>query len=54
MPEKYVLKINKMPEFYTVFAEKLSKYPNFYDICPPPKKKLTKLHDFARKCPNFT
>ena len=23
-----------MPEFYMIFAHKLAKYPNFYDICP--------------------
>ena len=31
---KYVLKISEMFEFYMIFARKLSKYPNFYDICP--------------------
>ena len=34
LPEKYVWKINKMPEFYIILAQKIAKYPNFYDICP--------------------
>jgi len=35
LPEKHVWKINKMPEFYTIFARKISKLPEFfYAICP--------------------
>jgi len=55
LPEKYVLKISKMPGFYMIlarkndqntrifmiFARKIHKIPEFYMI-------------FAEKCPNFT
>jgi len=41
LPEKYVWKINKMPEFYMILARKINKIPEFYMI-------------FAWKCPNFT
>jgi len=35
LPKKYVQKNNKLPEFYMIFLpEKVSKDPNFYDICP--------------------
>jgi len=56
LPEKYVWKINKMPEFFTWFLpEKLEKYPNFYNIFP---KKITKFPNFKRflheKYQNFT
>jgi len=40
LPEKYVWKINKMPEFYTILARKMNKIPEFY---------MT----FARKMPEF-
>jgi len=44
-PKIYVRKINKMPEFYLIFARKITKFPNFtwylpeyarifHDICP--------------------
>jgi len=33
--------------------EKLSKYPNFYDICPKNLQNSRILHDFARKMPEF-
>jgi len=33
--------------------EKLSKYPNFYDICPKNLQNFRILHDFARKIPEF-
>ena len=45
LPEKYVWKINKIPEFYTILARK--NYHNtriFYYICP---KKITKFLDFT-------
>jgi len=29
MPEKYVLKINKLPEFYMFLARKIIKIPEF-------------------------
>ena len=31
-----------MPELYIILAKKLSKYPNFYDICP----KIYKIPEF--------
>jgi len=34
LPEKYVLKICKVPEFYMILARKIIKIPEFYDICP--------------------
>jgi len=42
LPEKCVFKISKMPELYIILAKKLSKYPNFYDICP----KIYKIPEF--------
>jgi len=44
LPEKYVLKINKMPEFYIILARKISKIPKFLSYF------LEKLTTF----PNFT
>ena len=29
LPEKYVLKISKMPEFYMILARKIIKIPEF-------------------------
>jgi len=29
---KYIAKINKMPEFYVIFAQKINKIPEFYTI----------------------
>jgi len=49
LPEKYVLKINKMPEFYMTLARKVSKYPNFYYICPKNLQNSRILRDFCRK-----
>ena len=41
---KICIKNSKMPEFYLILArKKLSKYPNFYDICP---KKIYKIPEF--------
>ena len=34
LPEKYVWKINKIPEFYMILVRKICKYPNFYNISP--------------------
>ena len=51
LPKKYASKVNKMPEFYVILAQKLSKYPNFY-ICP--KNKIPEFYmNFARKRPKF-
>jgi len=44
LPEKYVLKIIKMLEFYTILARK--KYPNFCDIFPKNQQSSRILHDF--------
>ena len=50
LPEKYVLKISKMPEFYMILLpEKLSKYPNFYNICPKNLQNSVILHGFCPK-----
>jgi len=35
-------KTNEMPELYIIFARKITKHPNFYDICQ-------KRYYFARK-----
>ena len=47
-------KNNKMPKFYMILDPKLSKYPNFYDICP----KINKIPEFyiifAWKMPEFS
>jgi len=43
------MKIKKMPEFYTILARKLSKYLNFYDICPKNRQNSRILHDFCPK-----
>jgi len=43
LPEKYVLKISKMPEFYTILARKIIKIPEFLYL----PEKFTKF-------PNFT
>ena len=40
LPEKYILKINKMPELYMTLARKIIKIPEFLY--------------FAEKFPNFT
>jgi len=37
-----------------ILAEKLSKYPYFYDICPKSNKIAEFYMIFARKYPNFT
>jgi len=35
LPENYVWKINKMPEFYVIFARKIIKMSDFFhDISP--------------------
>ena len=49
LPEKCVLKSAKFPNFAWFLPEKLSKYQNFYDICPKNLQNSRILHDFARK-----
>jgi len=49
LPEKCVLKISKMPEFYMILSRKLSKYPNSYHTCPKNLQNSRILHDFCRK-----
>jgi len=54
LPETYVLKISKMPEFYMIPAREIIKIPEFlYDICP----KIYKIPEFymifARKMSEF-
>ena len=44
LPEKYVCKMNNIPEFYIILARKISKIPEFLSCLP---EKLT-------KCRNFT
>jgi len=34
LPEKYVRKLTKYPNFTWFLPENYQKYPNFYDICP--------------------
>jgi len=55
LPEKYVWKINKMPEFYMFLAGKIIPIPEYLLYLP---KKLTKFPNFtgflSKKCPNFT
>jgi len=46
LPEKYVLEISKMPEFY---IGKWSKYQNFFDMCPKNLQNSRILHDFCPK-----
>jgi len=54
LPEKYVQKVNKMPEFHTILARKIVKYPNFYDICPKKNNKIPEFYMiFVRKMPEF-
>ena len=38
-------KINKMPEFYMIFARKINKIPEFYMIYAMPEK-ITKMPEF--------
>jgi len=42
LPEKYVLKIFKSPNFTRFWPEKLAKYPHFYDFC----LKINKISEF--------
>jgi len=55
LPEKYLLKISKMPEFYMILARKIIKMPEFLWYLP---EKFTKFPNFTwflpAKCPNFT
>jgi len=58
LPEKYVLKISKMPKFYMIFARKIIKISKFYDIRPKNLQNSRILvlfyMIFARKIPNVT
>jgi len=49
LPEKYVLKISKMPEFYVILARKIIKYLTFYYICPKNLQISRILLDFCQK-----
>ena len=49
LPEKYVLKSAKFPNFTWFLPEKLSKYSNFYDICLKNLQNSRILHDFCPK-----
>jgi len=51
LPEDYVWKINKMPEFYVIFAGKIIKMPEFLWYLPENLKKYTM---FEQKWPNIT
>jgi len=42
-PEKYVLKISKIPKFYMILAQKIIKIPEFLRYLP---KKFTKFLNF--------
>jgi len=42
-----------MPEFYMILAEKVSKYPNFNDICPKNEIIPSFYMIFARKMPEL-
>jgi len=42
-----------MPEFYMILVRKLSKYPNFYDICPKNLQNSRISHHLARQMPEF-
>jgi len=48
LPEKYVLKINKMPEFYVILARKIIKIPDFFLIFT---RKINKFPNFTRFLP---
>ena len=48
LPENYVWKSNKMPEFYVIFAPKNIKIPEFSWYLP---EKLTKFPNYARYLP---
>ena len=55
LPEKYVWKINKMPEFYMILSWKLTNYPNFYNNLPEIIIKFSNFTWFLpEKCQNFT
>jgi len=38
-----------MPEFYMILARKITKHPNFYDICPKTEQNSGILHEFCPK-----
>ena len=43
LPEKYVWKINKLPEFYTILARKLTKFPKCTWFLPENSRILHKI-----------
>jgi len=50
LPEKYVLKISKMPEFYKILARKIIKIPEFLLYLPEKKLQNSRIsHDFCPK-----
>ena len=53
LPEKYVWKINEMPEFYTIFARKIIKIPEIVWYFPKNQQNFRILHDFCPKMPEF-
>jgi len=54
LPEKYVLKISKMPEFYMIPVRKIIKMPEFYMIFARKIYRIAKFYMiFARKIPEF-
>jgi len=54
LPENYVWKINRIPEFSVIFAPKIIKIPEFYNIGAKTMNKVPELYMiFARKMPEF-
>jgi len=52
-PKNMYYKSAKCPNFTWFLSGKLSKYPNFYDICPKNLQNSRILHDFCPKMPEF-
>jgi len=48
-PKNMHEELTKCPNFIWFLSEKLSKYPNFYDICPKSWRNSRILHDFRPK-----
>jgi len=54
LPEKYVRKITKMPEFYVILARKITKIHEFFMIFAGKINKIAEFYMiFARKMPEF-
>jgi len=49
LPEKYVLKISKMPEFYMILARKIIKMPAIFILARKKLQNSRILHDFCPK-----